>query len=52
MKITFLGATREVTGSCYVIETVIARFLVNFCEEGIPDSFANQRSNSCKARKT
>ena len=29
MKITFLGAAREVTGSCYLIETGTARFLVD-----------------------
>jgi metallo-beta-lactamase family protein len=29
MKITFLGAAREVTGSCYMIETRSARFLVD-----------------------
>ncbi|MCC7357170.1 MBL fold metallo-hydrolase [Candidatus Uhrbacteria bacterium] len=29
MRITFLGATREVTGSCYLIETNQARILVD-----------------------
>lgn len=29
MKITFLGAAREVTGSCYLIETDQCRFLVD-----------------------
>ena len=29
MNITFLGAAREVTGSCYLIETVDCRFLVD-----------------------
>lgn len=29
MNITFLGAAREVTGSCYLIETVDTRFLVD-----------------------
>jgi len=29
MKLTFLGAAREVTGSCYLIETGTVRFLVD-----------------------
>ncbi|HUW26628.1 MAG TPA: MBL fold metallo-hydrolase [Gallionella sp.] len=29
MKVTFLGAAREVTGSCYLIETGTVRFLVD-----------------------
>lgn len=29
MKLTFLGAAREVTGSCYLIETGTARFMVD-----------------------
>ncbi|MBI1887921.1 MAG: MBL fold metallo-hydrolase [Nitrosomonadales bacterium] len=29
MKVTFLGAAREVTGSCYLIETGAVRFLVD-----------------------
>ncbi len=29
MKITFLGAAREVTGSCYLVETSQVRFLVD-----------------------
>ena len=29
MKITFLGAAREVTGSCYLVETAETRFLVD-----------------------
>ena len=29
MKITFLGAAREVTGSCYLVETASVRFLVD-----------------------
>lgn len=30
MKISFLGAAREVTGSCHVIDTAGARFLVDY----------------------
>jgi metallo-beta-lactamase family protein len=29
MKITFLGAAREVTGSCYLVETDHCRFLID-----------------------
>ena len=29
MNITFLGAAREVTGSCYLVETTDTRFLVD-----------------------
>ncbi|HGG06055.1 MAG TPA: MBL fold metallo-hydrolase, partial [Aliiroseovarius sp.] len=29
MKISFLGAAREVTGSCYLVETEAGRFLVD-----------------------
>ena len=29
MKISFLGAAEEVTGSCYLVETHSARFLVD-----------------------
>lgn len=29
MKLTFLGAAREVTGSCYLIETQQCRFLID-----------------------
>jgi metallo-beta-lactamase family protein len=29
MNITFHGAAREVTGSCYLIETAATRFLVD-----------------------
>lgn len=29
MQITFLGAAREVTGSCFLIETTTTRFLVD-----------------------
>lgn len=29
MKLTFLGAAREVTGSCYLVETASTRFLID-----------------------
>lgn len=29
MRLTVLGAAREVTGSCYLVETATARFLVD-----------------------
>jgi metallo-beta-lactamase family protein len=29
MKVTFIGAAREVTGSCYLVETATSRFLVD-----------------------
>ena len=44
MKITFLGAAREVTGSCYLVETGSARFLVD-CGmfQGSPETEARNR---------
>ncbi|MBQ9061348.1 MAG: MBL fold metallo-hydrolase [Eubacterium sp.] len=42
MKITFLGATHEVTGSCYYIEAAGFRFLVDYGMEQGNDCFENQ----------
>jgi len=42
VKITFLGATHEVTGSCTLIETLGKHFLVDFGMEQGPDIFVNQ----------
>lgn len=42
MKVTFLGATHEVTGSCTLIETAGANILVDCGMEQGPDLFANQ----------
>ena len=42
MKITFLGATHEVTGSCTLIETGGKSFLVDCGMEQGADIFVNQ----------
>ena len=41
MKITFVGATHEVTGSCYFLEAAGKKFLVDFGMEQGPDNFEN-----------
>lgn len=44
MRGTFLGAARQVTGSCYLVETATVRFLVD-CGmfQGSPDTEARNR---------
>ena len=42
MKIVFLGATHEVTGSCYYLEAAGKRFLVDCGMEQGPDYYQNQ----------
>ncbi|MBS6193978.1 MAG: MBL fold metallo-hydrolase [Clostridiales bacterium] len=42
MKITFIGATHEVTGSCYYLEAAGKRFLVDCGMEQGPNHFANE----------
>lgn len=42
MKITFLGATHEVTGSCFYIEAVGKKFLVECGMEQGPNYFENK----------
>lgn len=41
MKITFIGATHEVTGSCYFLEAAGKKFLVDCGMEQGPDHFEN-----------
>ena len=41
MKITFLGATHEVTGSCFYLEAAGQKFLVDYGLEQGPDYFEN-----------
>ena len=42
MKITFLGATHEVTGSCYYLEGAGKKFLVDYGMEQGQDCFENK----------
>lgn len=42
MKITFIGATHEVTGSCYYLEAAGKRFLVDCGMEQGPNYYENQ----------
>ena len=42
MKLTFIGATHEVTGSCYFLEAAGKRFLVDCGMEQGPDQYENQ----------
>ena len=42
MKITFIGATHEVTGSCYYLEGAGKKFLVDYGMEQGPDYYENQ----------
>ena len=42
MKITFIGATHEVTGSCYYLEAAGRKFLVDYGMEQGPDYYENQ----------
>lgn len=42
MKITFIGATHEVTGSCYYLEAAGVKFLVDCGMEQGPDYYENQ----------
>ena len=41
IRLTFLGATHEVTGSCFLLEACGKRVLVDCCIEQGPDTFEN-----------
>ena len=42
MKITFIGATHEVTGSCYYLEAAGRKFLVDCGMEQGPNYYENK----------
>ena len=43
MKLTFLGATHEVTGSCFLLEACGKRVLVDCGMEQGPDIYKNEK---------
>ena len=45
MKITFIGATHEVTGSCYYLEAAGRKFLVDYGMEQGPDYYENTKKH-------
>ena len=42
MKLTFLGATHEVTGSCYYLEACGKKILIDWGMEQGPDLYENE----------
>ena len=44
MKLTFIGATHEVAGSCYFLEAAGKKFLVDCGMEQGPDQYENQET--------
>ena len=42
MKLTFIGAAHEVTGSCYFLEAAGKKFIVDCGMEQGPDQYENQ----------
>ena len=42
MRLTFLGATQEVTGSCYYLEAAGKKFLVDCGMEQGPNIYENK----------
>ena len=42
MKLTFIGAAHEVTGSCYYLEAQVKKFIVDCGMEQGPDQYENQ----------
>ena len=42
MRLTFIGAAHEVTGSCYFLEGAGKKFLVDCGMEQGPDQYENQ----------
>lgn len=50
MKLTFLGATHEVTGSCFLLEACGKRVLVDCGMEQGPDIYKNEElpDQSCQ----
>lgn len=52
MKLTFLGAAHEVTGSCTLLEACGKKMLIDFGMEQGPDIYETARSRSRRRRLT
>ena len=50
MKLTFIGAAHEVTGSCHLLETNGKHILIDCGMEQGPDLYAESGTSDCTGR--